>query len=524
MEYADYLETLVMLSLNKSVDLGITDKNGNNLLMIIMIINHLFKTIQSIDVKRVFIQKLVDLGFPNSLSLRDKTIFKKDPEFLLKTFSFTTIINQIIHNYDPNYLNSNGENALMISANTCLHEVFEILIERTNIYHRDNAGKTVLDRIINCNPKEYLFMKPHQYQYSIKYTLLMLFNRQVLNTIPDLIRAENKNFLINLIHIYVNESLIDELVEIIKHIESTTGYSLNVNVKDLIANYQNTIPKVLSKNTIKYPRSGRPVTQMTRLINKSALPKLPITESKKILNNFHTDPSCFCLDINIGMYKDVYIPVLRYGKSATHGYYGTLTGQQYLDADFTWYYIEPDSDIYLHGNNVFVARNKLQAVLALDRLLIEKNLGTPDEEATYIHYKIEKLMFDSIKEYLEDLSYEVDEQDFDNEFTPMDIKDNDYFINLYKVNIFMENDEKPILGSRFTNFFRTIEEPDHPTDIYFVGGLLDYLDEPIDTLAKELGIDIVILTHQSGNSGRLVSELLDTRKRSISFANLYISN
>jgi hypothetical protein len=486
-------------------NVSFVDPYGNNLLILFLHFHHLVDTDRNF--KKLFVKRLDETRFFSKPFATDKE--------KLKNFPFYNLFLRLVRLIDPNQTNATGENALMVAAGLCRLNYFLVLIDTTNIYHRDNNGFSVLPRILRCSEKS-----PEgksEYYNSYRYLMLQSVFSQVLFNSDKLIARENKGFLIEIINALVSERLTDMLIQLISKVENTVGYSLNVNVKNLIANHQNTIPKVLSKNSPRYPRSGRPVTRMSKLIDKSALRRITI-DPRNIFDKFIAEPGCFCLDVNIGDYTDKFIPVLRYGRSASEGFYGTESGQVHHDADFTWYYIEPDSDIYLHGNKIAVFRNKLQATLILSRIYEDK---TGDY---IIPHGIEAQMFDLMDSYLLDIRDEnmVDE-DWSDEFDPPYhlLKSDDHFLNKYRINIFLENGEMPILGTRFTNFFRTL---DTPTEIYFGGGLLDFLDETIQILASQLGIDIVVLTHQAGNSGRLVSELLDTRKRSISFSNLFLKN
>ena len=53
------------------------------------------------------------------------------------------------------------------------------------------------------------------------------------------------------------------------------------------------------------------------------------------------------------------------------------------------------------------------------------------------------------------------------------------------------------------------------------GGKFDEYDSFITQQAKHLGVVVVVLTHQCGNYGRLISECVDARQRSVSYRDLY---
>ncbi|MHB1953233.1 MAG: hypothetical protein ACYCOU_05745 [Sulfobacillus sp.] len=52
-------------------------------------------------------------------------------------------------------------------------------------------------------------------------------------------------------------------------------------------------------------------------------------------------------------------------------------------------------------------------------------------------------------------------------------------------------------------------------------GAQDAFDPKIHAMVWSVGLDVVVFTHQSGNYGRLVSELLDVRPRQVSFRQLF---
>ena len=67
-----------------------------------------------------------------------------------------------------------------------------------------------------------------------------------------------------------------------------------------------------------------------------------------------------------------------------------------------------------------------------------------------------------------------------------------------------------------------VDVPPTPRYIGAIAGLMsieDEYDQPLCKLALSLGIDLIVLTHMIG-SHQIVSEVLDTRPRLTSFANL----
>jgi hypothetical protein len=310
--------------------------------------------------------------------------------------------------------------------------------------------------------------------------------------IPELIKKENKSLLIQLVNFLIEHNRPHDLKNLLTLIEETLGYRLNSNITTLINSYQEAVVFPLRSSTELYSMSGRPKTKMSKILTKSAKEK---TNSFAVLNDpslYLLEPNCFCLNIPIGpLAERVYIPVIRFGKSSSTGYYGATNNSE---ADFTWYYIEPQSDFLLRSNKTFVARNKIQAFLLLNK-----------DETHWLYRSAIRL----INEYLDAIGeYDLEESEV------LDL---------------ITRSEEIIIKDDYTNFFRKLKRTGGGTSatykqknsIFFGVGGMDIFDEELTKLARENGYDVLILTHQSGNSGRLVSELVDTRKRGDSLNSIY---
>jgi hypothetical protein len=310
--------------------------------------------------------------------------------------------------------------------------------------------------------------------------------------IPELIKRENKETLIELVNFLIEKNLPSNLKELLTLIEGTLGYSLNANISNLINSYQEAVVFPLKKSTELYTMSKRPKTKMSKILTKGIKQKM---NSYDVLNDpsqYIIESNCFCLNVPIGLKnKPIYIPVVRYGKSSSRGYYGTTNNDS---VDYTWYYIEPDSEFLLRSNITFVARNKIQAILLLN------------EDKTDLLYKS---AIDLINKYFDMIG--------------------EYTLNAEDVLDMFTTGDEILIKDNYTNFFRKIEKTGGGTSstykqkdsIFFGVGGMDIFDEEITELTRKKGYDVLILTHQSGNSGRLVSELVDTRKRGDSLNNIY---
>jgi hypothetical protein len=263
--------------------------------------------------------------------------------------------------------------------------------------------------------------------------------------------------------------------------------ALGIPVDDLVEYAQETTPRPITTDRA-YPQSGRAITNMKRLLGRELQTIKPDMSMWKV----EKDDLCFCFDIEIGTYdRQVYIPVTRYGQSAGMGYYGD---EEYSDPSFTWYYVEPDSSYVLRSDKVFVARNKYQAFLLLYTLISDKKPYESDFNEIYKNIMMEHNP-SKMYEYYQDPS-KVDM-----------LKDLEPFMQSTEMNV----------SSNMTNYFRNWKTK----KIYFEHGRMDHIDEVLSDMMNELGYEVLVLTHQSGNYGRLVSECLDSRKRTVSFANIF---
>ncbi len=262
---------------------------------------------------------------------------------------------------------------------------------------------------------------------------------------------------------------------------------LNINIDDLLEDVQEITPKLISKK--EYPRSKRAVTKMRRILGR--IPSKILVDKSGW--NLEHNTLCFCWDINIGEHTDLYIPVTRYGESAGIGFYGSFN---YGDPSFTWYYVEPDSDFVLRSKRAFVARNKIQAFL----LCFERPEINTVDIYNDVYLKVRMELSSQFKSYTTfDIRYQCNDEFIKHFLSPDEIK--------------LVKDDK----NNITSFFRDWTN-EH---ILFQQGKMDFLDTILSDIMNILGYDVLVLTHQPGNYGRLVSECLDVRKRSISFENIY---
>jgi hypothetical protein len=322
--------------------------------------------------------------------------------------------------------------------------------------------------------------------------LVLLNERETLPFTPETVRlialGQPSSILINVVQAiargHPSREVAEQYIKFLIQLPELDAFGafvreLDIDISDFLEDVQETMPKPVSGK--KYERSQRGVTRMKRLLGRTP-EKIDVDKSGWILEH---NELCFCWDISTGEYTDMYIPVTRYGESAGVGYYGST---DYSDPMFTWYYVEPDSDFVLYAPRAFVARNKIQAFMMLyaDPKLT-KDFEEHNEQVIY-----------TLTSTLRSASIYYDDDEYRSRL--------------------LSPTEVPIdEDATITSFFRDWDEG----IVYFEGGKMDFLDETLSDMLTRLGYDVLILTHQPGNYGRLVSECLDVRKRSVSFSNIY---
>jgi ankyrin repeat protein len=255
----------------------------------------------------------------------------------------------------------------------------------------------------------------------------------------------------------------------------------------------------LPKDTLNYLQAITPLALCEQYKSKrgkvrgklasigSTSPKL-IKKPKNILDKFEDIPNkCYCLIHPFGIYKDVYIPIIRYAKNECVGYYGE---NKFDNPNFTWYYLEPGKKIYLYAPQCLITKNKITAVLEL------AYLNNREDVVRDLIYYLQKFL----STYMTDQEYALDTMNLNG------------FKNLEKK---LLNPQKEQILEKVNNYFEL------KNGFLFSGGALDNFDEIITDLSRDVNIPVVILTHQAGCSGRLVSECVDNRSRKESFENIY---
>jgi ankyrin repeat protein len=278
-----------------------------------------------------------------------------------------------------------------------------------------------------------------------------------------------------------NQKYCDNLKQIIEllgyDVDDTINYLQGSTPKPLCEKYKSGRGKLAKGKVVRaigkvIPTKINKQAELVREACRGATDFVSLSKQyAEILSDFEDIiGKCYCLIHDFGVFDNIYIPVSRYGEPEK-GYYGPTPT---MNANFTWYYLEPNSEIYLYSPKTLITKNKITALIELQRRL--------------------RIDLANLKQIVE---YEIGKVD-----------DTIYDTLLQK--------EKVMIDKSTNNYFETTDG-----EFLFADGQADYLDEDITNYSRELGIDVVVLTHQSGSSGRLVSECVDNRLRSVSYSNLY---
>jgi hypothetical protein len=267
--------------------------------------------------------------------------------------------------------------------------------------------------------------------------------------------------------------------------------------------------------------SGRTKTDMPFITPVKEL-SIPEDISKAPFEGYEEHPELS--EVFADDHGHVYIPVIRYQYGMDKGgyYAGTITeeGKQWCG---TFYYFEKDSSFLLRATTYVVYRNKYDAYYNLKKLVpiytitsALQNLGE-DVEAlkAFAHYHplyTDDFTSDLINFFI-DIMAGTRYKTIDTYYQAKELFKL-YALKGKKVNLTPSVYADPEIGSLVdisSGSSRYITEAYADEDRF---------DQAICLLAKELGIECIILTHMAGKT-RIVSEVLDTRNRELSFSNIY---
>lgn len=212
----------------------------------------------------------------------------------------------------------------------------------------------------------------------------------------------------------------------------------------------------------------------------------------------------------------LYIPVIRY----TGLYYSsTPTDQKYCGK---FYYVEPESTVYLNLGLCYAFGSKVQAYITLRVMRDYSKLEEKDKTRTNYNIIYERYMADVAKMLLEDNDTKIkgliiawnNAIKDDISYSPIDDFYHQILSNFY---MFLNSeDDIGLLPYLETTALYPIDKSPILNKNNMKQGLHDFLDQPLCKLARELGIDTIILQHEIGEY-RAVSEVLDTRENSYDY-------
>ena len=212
------------------------------------------------------------------------------------------------------------------------------------------------------------------------------------------------------------------------------------------------------------------------------------------------------------------LPVTRYATGMSRGMYFTERHAEQEEFCGTFYYLEPESSTYLQYNTSHVSFSKYTAYEELKQKYRE--LTGSDPEELMLVREHEKREEESKKyAYLNRgyLAYQLGLLHQDLRYTPSE------YLELVKRGIISSScfsHKKPLEKNRFSEKEVPIYIGSCPElGLYSTENMLN---QPLCTLGKVLGIDLIILEYMVG-SHQIVTEVLDTRHRETSFRNLVFS-
>jgi hypothetical protein len=368
------------------------------------------------------------------------------------------------YNVDPNSTDKIGRSILEVAVKNNNQDIVNLLIEKGANVNIENAfGKNILELALITKNKSIIKSITNKLKNQLS-------NEQILSLL-DKINIEL--FELNEIKIVSDSEYCDLILFIINNIGMDEKTTLNY--------LQGLFPKPICPSLEMESKRAKLSKKFVRAFGKITIPKIDRGNDIVIKkSDFNINQKCFCLDYNNGVYQNtMYIPIIRYGKSENEGFYGK---GEIKNSNFTWYYLEPDSKIYLKSDKTLITKNKVTAIIDLFRMRSDLDPNILFEFLSNIYINIYGDQPSDINKFEKDLK-------------------NEKYIHIGQgVNNYFELDDGGLL---------------------FSGGKLDYLDPYITEFCRDVNIDVVILTHQSGNSGRLVSECVDSRNRKISYNNLF---
>lgn len=206
------------------------------------------------------------------------------------------------------------------------------------------------------------------------------------------------------------------------------------------------------------------------------------------------------------------IRVTRYAEGMKGGLFHNDPGAESKSYCGTFYYHEPDSNVFLQYKKKLVAKDKREAAEKLGiHSMFRKHWKHDNESDEEYRLRMEIDREKALRLALENKGTES------LMFTPRElinfVKNNDITHHNPRFNYIINGPASRLINMQHQRKY-------YCGHVLMLYALQDFLDQPICTAAYKQGYDIVVLTHMVG-SRQMVTEVLDVRSREESFANLH---
>lgn len=347
-----------------------------------------------------------------------------------------------------------------------------IILRDCNEFIQSNSEVSICNFIINFdfNPYEFLYngLLPYMDHFNNHYKQMFLV--AVKDEIPDNVM---EFFYGNTAYNYLKKRrwwTMRTLKDIQEEISSTTSLSLMFSYPHML-----------------YTISSRPKTTMDIF-------RTPLSLTGKIREGkLQVNDNTYHIYNKNNVKLPIAVPVVRYSKGVDVGLYFAKKSKKPICG--TFYYYEPESATYLICDvEILIAKTKTSAA----KILLENHYN---EELEYLYTDI--MSREDIRDYENGLLHE------DMKYTPSEAKrELGYISRQFKYNI---EDYPMYLGSSSLIKKNTSDQGMYSAE--------DDFDQPLCVELFKQGYDLAILTNMIG-AFQVVTEILDTRERSISFSNL----
>lgn len=289
---------------------------------------------------------------------------------------------------------------------------------------------------------------------------------------------------------------------------------------------------------IIYP-SGRPRTSMPFL----KIPQIPCQtalDNAMILkgnSENHVLIQSDWINKTVELKQPVMIPVIRYvagmRRQTLHYYNLENTGNPYCG---TFYYFEPNSNIFLNAHHILITPNKITGMYYLSqnwdvvmKILEDPQLATNPAwlglpynllgEDILTHLLTDPDLSNFRLEHSEEINIALSPQEVSRIFHAR-ISDYNITLLLYLDKVFPSITKKYSLDA-YLHSFKTMINGTFDFNEYHRGmyAFEDKFDQPLCQLAHKLQYDVIILTTMTGGT-RIVTEVFDIRNREHSYNSL----